>query len=80
MGSEFFGSQIQKQEPTVQGELIKAICTLTKNKNTKVIMSGRTDRGVSAYSQAAHFDSEFEIIDKNKFLIHDYLAKGAKGF
>ena len=82
MGSEFFGSQIQKQEPTVQGELIKAICTLTKNKNTKVIMSGRTDRGVSAYSQVAHFDSEFEIIDKNKFLIsiNSILPKGLRVF
>lgn len=69
MGSKFFGSQIQKIEPTVQGELLKAICTLTRNKNTKIVMSGRTDRGVSAYWQVAHFDSEFIINDKNKFLI-----------
>lgn len=82
MGTCFLGSQIQKEEPTVQGELTKAICTLTKNKNTKIIMSGRTDRGVSAYNQAAHFDSEFIINDKNKFLIslNAILPKGIKVF
>lgn len=69
LGSEFLGSQIQKQDPTVQGELTKAICTLTKNKNTKIVMSGRCDRGVSAYHHTAHFDSDFIISDKNKFLI-----------
>lgn len=68
LGSDFFGSQVQKEGKTVQGELIKALCTLTKNKNTKVIMSGRTDRGVSAIGQTAHFDSEVPV-DKNKFLI-----------
>ena len=82
LGSKFFGSQVQKQEPTVQGELIKAICTLTKNKNTKVIMSGRTDRGVSAYYQTAHFDTEIEVKDKNKFLIslNSILPDGVRVF
>lgn len=69
MGLEFSGSQVQKEERTVQGELIKALCTLTKNKNTKVIMSGRTDSKVSAKCQVAHFDIEDEIPDKNKFLL-----------
>lgn len=69
MGLEFSGSQVQKEERTVQGELIKALCTLTKNKNTKVIMSGRTDSKVSAKCQVAHFDIENEIPDKNKFLL-----------
>lgn len=68
MGESFFGSQIQKENPTIQGELIKAICTLTKNKNTKVTMSGRTDRNVSAKHQVAHFDSN-KIEDEKKFLI-----------
>lgn len=76
------GSQIQKQEPTVQGELTKAIRTLTKDKSTKIIMSGRTDRGVSAYCQTAHFDSCFELSDKNKFLIslNSILPDGVKVF
>ncbi len=68
LGSKFFGSQIQKNGITVQGELEKAICTLTKNKNAKIIMSGRTDRNVSALCQTAHFDIYGEIDNPNKFL------------
>ncbi len=68
-GSDFWGSQIQKEGITVQGELIKALCTLTKNNKTKVVMAGRTDRGVSAYNQSAHFDFEDKVQDKNKFLL-----------
>ena len=67
MGLGFLGSQIQKEEPTIQGELEKAISTLTRIK-TKVYMSGRTDANVSAKCQTAHFDS-CEIADENKFLI-----------
>ncbi len=67
-GLNFFGSQVQKDKRTVQGELQKALCTLIKD-NTKVIMSGRTDSKVSAKCQTAHFDTEFEIENKNKFLI-----------
>lgn len=67
MGFGFLGSQIQKEEPTIQGELEKAISTLTKKK-TKVYMSGRTDANVSAKCQTAHFDA-VEIADENKFLI-----------
>ena len=61
------GSQIKKNGPTIQGELEKAISTLTRIK-TKVYMSGRTDANVSAKCQTAHFDS-CEIADENKFLI-----------
>lgn len=68
-GLGFSGSQVQKNERTIQGELIKALCTLTRNKNTQVIMSGRTDSKVSALNQTAHFCTETEIKDKNKFLI-----------
>lgn len=67
LGLGFLGSQIQKNEPTIQGELEKAISTLTRIK-TKVYMSGRTDANVSAKCQTAHFDS-CEIADENKFLI-----------
>lgn len=69
LGADFSGSQFQKNASTVQGELLKAICTLTKNNSTKVIMAGRTDAKVSAKCQTAHFDSSFCIEDKNKFLI-----------
>ena len=66
LGTNFSGSQWQPNKRTIQDELIKAISTLTKKK-TKVILSGRTDKGVHAQGQVAHFDSETEF-DKDKFL------------
>lgn len=66
LGDNFFGSQKQPDKRTVQGELEKAICTLTKDK-INIFPSGRTDAKVSARFQAAHFDTR-EIKDINKFL------------
>jgi tRNA pseudouridine38-40 synthase len=60
-GTYFSGSQRQKGSVrTVQGELEKAIRTLTKQ-NTKTIFSGRTDAGVHARGQVVHFDSEIDF-------------------
>lgn len=66
-GRNFFGSQIQPDKRTVQDELNKAICTLIKKNDTKIIMAGRLDRGVSALHHTAHFDTDVEI-DEFKFL------------
>ena len=66
LGTNFSGSQWQPKRRTIQDELIKAISTLTKKK-TKVILSGRTDKGVHAFGQVAHFDCDAEF-DKDKFL------------
>lgn len=66
LGTDFSGSQWQPDKRTIQDELIKAISTLTKKK-IKVILSGRTDKGVHAQGQVAHFDTEM-IFEKNKFL------------
>ena len=67
LGTNFSGSQWQPQKRTIQDELIKAISTLTKKK-TKIILSGRTDKGVHALGQVAHFDCDALINDKDKFL------------
>lgn len=66
-GRNFFGSQIQPDKRTVQKELEKALCTLTKDK-INITLSGRTDRGVSAKFQTAHFDTKKPIKDDDKFL------------
>ena len=66
IGTDFYGSQWQPNKRTIQDELIKAISTLTK-KNTKVILSGRTDKGVHAQGQVAHFECD-AIDDEDKFL------------
>lgn len=68
LGDNFFGSQKQPDKRTVQGELEKALRTLTKDK-INIFPSGRTDAKVSARYQVAHFDSD-KIADIEKFLYH----------
>ena len=74
IGDDFCGSQKQpkkmpnsaKTVTTIQDELEKAISTLTKTK-TKTIFSGRTDAGVHAKGQTAHFETELEL-NPSKFI------------
>ncbi|MCL2064866.1 MAG: tRNA pseudouridine(38-40) synthase TruA [Candidatus Cloacimonetes bacterium] len=54
-GSKYFGWQVQKQSPTVQECLEKALSFIAKTE-IKVIGAGRTDTGVHALGQVAHFD------------------------
>lgn len=53
-GSRYFGWQRQRQEPTVQGVLEKAVHRIT-GERSPVIASGRTDAGVHALHQVCHF-------------------------
>jgi tRNA pseudouridine38-40 synthase len=54
-GSKFYGWQVQKQTPTVQQTLESTLSEIAKEK-ILVIGSGRTDTGVHALCQTAHFD------------------------
>lgn len=54
-GKDFFGWQIQPEKRTVQGLLTDALSSLLKEKIT-LIGSGRTDSGVHARNQTAHFE------------------------
>jgi len=65
-GSSFAGSQIQPGQRTVQSELENAIKILIK-KEVKTIFSGRTDAGVHAHGQVAHFELS-EKLDRYRFL------------
>ena len=67
LGQNFFGSQKQPDKRTVQGEIEKALCTLTKDE-IKITPSGRTDAKVSAEYQVAHFDVSQKIENPNNFL------------
>ena len=67
VGTNFRGWQIQKKGLTIQGLIQKKLTKLLKE---KIILngSGRTDTGVHAISQSAHFDCKNEILDLIKFL------------
>ena len=67
VGTNFRGWQIQKKGLTIQGLIQEKISKLLRE---KIILngSGRTDTGVHAIEQSAHFDCNKEIIDLTKFL------------
>ena len=55
-GSDFSGWQNQKDFITVQGTLEENIAELDLIKPVKLIAAGRTDAGVHASGQVAHFN------------------------
>jgi len=65
-GTPFVGWQLQKNGLSVQEVLQKAIFNFSKEK-VVVTGAGRTDAGVHALSQVAHFDLKKKV-EKNKFL------------
>ena len=67
VGSSFIGWQVQTKGKTIQGLIQKQISYLLNEKIT-LIGSGRTDTGVHAIEQSAHFDIPEKIQNLNKFL------------
>ena len=65
-GSKFYGWQKQSQYRSVQGEIESSLYKLF-NHDIRVIGSGRTDTGVHALGQSAHFEIEDSLM-KNKNL------------
>ncbi len=67
VGTNFRGWQIQKKGKTIQGVIQKKISNFLKE---KIILqgSGRTDTGVHAIEQSAHFVCKNEIKNFDKFL------------
>lgn len=63
-GRNFYGYQILKDKRTVQGTLQEALSKLL-GEEIVVVSSGRTDAGVSAICQVAHFDTNSTIIATN---------------
>jgi len=66
-GTNFSGWQVQKTDLTVQGIIQKVLKKLTK-KNIIIHGSGRTDKGVHAIEQSAHFKTNYFIKDSKNFI------------
>lgn len=75
-GTAYAGWQLQPAKTTIQGELEASLTHLT-GQQVRVNSSGRTDRGVHARAQVAHFDLATHmtprklIIGMNRFLKDD---------
>ena len=66
-GSKFIGWQTQKKGNSVQESIEKILSKLLKEK-INVIGAGRTDAGVHALEQSAHFDVKKIINNKKKLM------------
>lgn len=60
-GSKYKGYQKQPKQKTVQGEIEKVLKTINDNTKVDITASGRTDAGVHAINQKAHFDLIIKI-------------------
>ncbi len=82
-GTQYHGWQVQLNAHSVQEEIQKALSTLLRNP-TEIVGSGRTDTGVHARVQVAHFDTEATIdpdslaYKLNAFLPYDIAIKNIK--
>ena len=67
VGTNFVGWQIQSKGKSIQKLIQTKLSKLLKEK-VSLIGSGRTDSGVHAIEQSAHFDIKKKIKDLDKFL------------
>ena len=67
VGTGFIGWQIQSKGRSVQKLIQTKISKVLKEK-IKIVGSGRTDAGVHAIEQSAHFDCKKKIENLNKFM------------
>lgn len=65
-GSNFCGYQKQPKQRSVQGEIEKVLKEINNGKEVTIHAAGRTDAGVHALSQRAHFD--LDVIISNEKL------------
>ena len=67
VGTNFIGWQIQSKGKSIQ-KLIQAKLSKLLKEKVSITGSGRTDSGVHAIEQSAHFDCKKEIQNLDKFL------------
>ncbi|MCI9233813.1 MAG: tRNA pseudouridine(38-40) synthase TruA [Bacilli bacterium] len=75
-GSKYQGYQKQPNVRTIQEEIEKALFKIAGNRTISIHASGRTDSGVHALNQKAHFDLENKIeIERLKHSINSLIPK-----
>ena len=76
VGTNYNGWQVQTKGKTIQGRIQNTISKIFKEK-INIIGSGRTDSGVHALEQSAHFDTNIKIKDSYKFLksVNHFLSR-----
>lgn len=55
-GSKYYGYQKQPNKNSIQAEIERVLTLINSNNDVKISASGRTDSGVHALNQKAHFD------------------------
>lgn len=60
-GSCFNGLERQINQKTIQGEIEKVLTQINNNQKVDLVASGRTDKGVHANNQVAHFNLDVKI-------------------
>ncbi len=73
-GTAYHGWQIQENAHTVQAELEKCLSTLLRTR-IEIMGSGRTDTGVHATHQIAHFDMEGHLPDDLVYKLNSFLPR-----
>ena len=76
VGTNYNGWQVQRKGKTIQGRIQNTVSKIFKEK-INIIGSGRTDSGVHALEQSAHFDTNTKIKDSYKFLksVNHFLSR-----
>ena len=75
-GSLFLGWQVQSLEPTVQACVERAVARVS-DREARVTCCGRTDTGVHAIAQVAHFDTDARRAERSWVLgLNSHLPPG----
>ncbi len=69
-GSKYSGWQRQKDQPTIQQDVEEALRTFLHYDRLQIVGAGRTDAGVHARGQVAHFKCPSIPADQWKRLVH----------